>query len=114
MTQYFNLILTKHAENMIRERGLTKELAWETFNHPDESKKDRVGKPLLVKHFKGFSVTIILVQNVKGAWIIKTIWQDPALHGTLDDHKHYRWKRYKKAGFWGKIYLTIKQQLGLE
>lgn len=112
--QYFNLKLTNHAENMIRERGLTKDLAWETFNHPDESKKDREGKPLLIKHFQGFSVSIVLIQDRKGKWMIKTIWRDPALPGTIDERKHYRWERYRKAGTWGKLWIMIKQQLGLE
>ena len=112
--QYFNLILTKHALEMIEERGLTKKLAWETFNHPDESKKDKEGKPLLKKYFEGFSVTIVLIKSKEDKWMIKTIWRDPKLPGTMDDRKQYRWERYRKAGFWGKIFLTVKQQLGLE
>lgn len=111
--RYFNLILTKHAEKMIKERGLTREIAWETFNHPDESKKDREGKPLLMKQFNGFKVTLVLLQNMKNEWIIKTIWRNPPLPGTTDEKKRHRWKEFKKTGFWGKILLTAKQQLGL-
>lgn len=98
----------------IEERKLTKELAWETFNYPDESKKTRKGKTEFIKYFKGFKTGLIATQNMKNEWIVVSFWRDPALPGTLDERKHYRWERYKKAGFWRKIWIMIKQQLGLE
>lgn len=112
--QYFNLVLTKHAEEMIRERGLTKDIAWETFNHPDESKKARNGGTQFIKYFDGFKTGLIAKQNIKNEWIVVSFWRDPALPGTIDERKQYRWKKYRKAGTWGKIWIMIKQQLGLE
>lgn len=110
--RYFDLIFTKHALQRIEERGLTKELAWETFKRPDESKKTREGKSHFIKHFKGFKTGLIANQNIKNEWIVVSFWRDPPNEGTMDEKKHYRWQKYKKAGFWGKIWISVKQQLG--
>ena len=112
--RYFNLIFTKHALEMIVERGLTKELAWETFNHPNESKKTRNGKTQFIKYFDGFKTGLIAKQNDKNEWIVISFWRDPPLPGTSDERNRYRWQKYQKAGFWGKIWIMIKQQLGMK
>lgn len=109
--RYSNLIFTKHALERIAERGLNKELAWETFNHPDESKKAKNGGSQFVKYFEGFRAGLIAKQNDKNEWIVVSFWRNPPLPGTLDEHKRYRWQKYRKAGFWGKIWLSVKQQL---
>lgn len=97
----------------IEERGLTKELAWETFNHPDESKKSREGKTQFIKYFDGFKTGLIAKQNIKNEWVVISFFRDPPLPGTLDERKHYRWEKYRNASFWGKIWIMVKQQLGI-
>ena len=111
--RYFNLIFTNHALQRIEERGLTKKLAWETFNHPDESKKAKNGGMQFVKYFEGFKAGLIAKQDMKDEWVVISFWRDPALPGTLDERKRYRWQKYRKSGFWGKIWIMVKQQLGL-
>ncbi len=110
--RYFNLIFTKHALKRISERGLTRELVWETFNQPDESKKTREGKSQFIKYFEGFKTGLIAKQNEKNEWIVISFFRDPPLSGSLDERKKYRWQKYQKAGFWGKTWIIVKQQLG--
>ncbi len=111
--KYFNLILTNHTLQRVEERGLTRELAWETFNHADESRKTREGKTQFIKYFNGFKTGLIVNQNMKNEWIVISFWRDPAVPGTLDERKHHRWQEYRNAGFWGKVWIVFKQQLGL-
>lgn len=111
--RYFNLIFTKHAIARIYERGLTKELARETFNHPDETKNAKKEGMEFLKYFNGFRTKLIAKQNEKNEWIVVSFWRDPPLPGTNDAKKSKRWKEYRNAGFWGKIWLQIKQQLGI-
>ena len=98
--RYFNLIFTNHALQRIEERDLTKILAWETFNHPDESKKTKKGAIQFIKYFDGFKTGLIAKQNDKNEWIVISFFRDPPLPG-------------KKTNFWGKICIIVKQQLGL-
>mgnify|MGYP001591433411 CR=1 FL=1 len=99
--KYFNLIFTNHALQRIGERGLTKALAWETFNHPDESKKTKNGATQFIKHFDGFKTGLIAKQNDKNEWVVISFFRNPPLPGT-------------KSNFWGKIWIIAKQQLGVE
>lgn len=99
---------------MIGERGLKKELAWKTFNHPDESKKGKRGGTQFIKYFEGFKTGLIVKQNMKNEWVVISLFRDPPLPGTLDERKRYRWEKYRKADFWGKIWIMVKQQFGLE
>lgn len=110
--RYFNLVFTDHAIARINERGLTRELAWETFNHSDESKKPRNGGVEFIKYFEGFRTGLIAKQNDRNEWIVLSFWRDPPLPRTLDERKRYRWQAYRRAGFWGRIWITIKNQLG--
>ena len=52
-------------------------------------------------------------KNDQNEWIIISCWQDPPLPGTRDYHKKQQWLKYKKAGFFGKLFITLKRQLGL-
>lgn len=110
--RYFNLVFTKHALTRISERGLTKEFAWETFNHPDETKKVKNGRMEFSKYFNGFRAGLIAKLNDKNELIVLSFWRDPPLPETADAKKRKRWEEYKNVGFWGKIWITIKQQLG--
>ncbi len=111
--RYLNLIFTNHAIQRIEERGLTRDLAWETFNHPNDTSNSKTGSTEFVKYFNGFKTTLVARQNEKHEWVVLSLWRDPPLPGTHDAKKKTQWENYKKSGFWGKIWITFKQQLGL-
>lgn len=111
--QYFDLIFTNHALDQMTRRGVKKEDSYETFKHPDRSFQGKNGGTEFHKWFEGYEVTVIGKQNEKGEWIAVSTWRNPPLEGTKDAVRASQWQQYKKAGLWGKIWLNIKQQIGL-
>jgi hypothetical protein len=65
------------------------------------------------KRFGPSLVTVIATQSEKKEWLVLSNWIDPPLPGSIDIKKQEYWKQYKKAGFLGKFWLTLKKQLGL-
>ena len=112
--KFAGAIWTNHARERLGQRGLSQSLAASAFTHPDRridgkeagtyEFQKRVGKSL---------ITIIAKQNEKYEWIILSCWIDPPLPGSIDIIKKQRWQQYQKAGFWGKLWLTLLRQLGL-
>lgn len=110
--QYIDLIFTNHALEQITNRGVRKEDAYEAFKHPDRAFDGKNGGTEFHKWFEGYEITVIGKKNEKGEWIAVSTWRNPPMEGTRDASKQSDWKQYKKAGPLGKIFITIKQQLG--
>lgn len=111
---YFGLIFTLHAQEQLKNRGIKISEAWETFKHPDRTQKGKYGGIELEREYDDYKITVVAIQNKKNEWIIKSVWRNPPLPGTADAKQKEFWKKYNKAGFWGKIWIQIKQQLGME
>lgn len=109
---YGGLIWTNHALDRLGQRGLTQDLAWQTFNHPEKTSPGKNGSWQYEKKVQNSTVTIIAKQNEKNEWLILSCWINPPLYGTTDYRMKKRYKQYQKASFWGKFWLTIKSQLG--
>lgn len=110
--QYIDLIFTNHALEQATNRGIQKEDAYSTFKNPDKSFHGKEGGTEFHKRFDGFEVTLIGKKNDKNEWLAISVWRNPPLEGTKDAVKRSQWKEYKKAGPFGKIWISIKQQLG--
>lgn len=111
---YGGAIWTNHALERLDQRGLTQQLAWQTFHDPDVAEKGKnPGTTEFRKRFGKSTVTVIGKRNEKNEWIILSNWIDPPLPGTVDFKKREDWLKYKKASFWGKVLFTLKKQLGL-
>jgi hypothetical protein len=109
---YGSAIWTNHAMERLNQRGLSQNLAWQAFNKPDKSFAGKEhGTTESQKRFGESLVTIISKRNDKGEWLILSCWIDPPLPGTMDYYKKEDYKKYNKAGFWGKVFLTLKKQL---
>ncbi|MDQ3098985.1 MAG: hypothetical protein M3Q44_04525 [bacterium] len=115
MNQYYgNAIWTNHALDRLGQRGLSQQMAWQAFQYPDKRLDGK--NPGTMEYQKKFGislVTVIAKQNEKGEWLILSCWIDPPLPGSIDIKKNEFWKKYKKAGFWGRFWLTLKKQIGL-
>ena len=111
--QYLDLIFTLHAQDQLKNRGVKMEQAWETFKHPTQTTKGRYGGVEYQREFDGYKITVIAIQNNKNEWIAKSVWRNPPLSGTADAREKSAWGKYKKAGFWGKTWIIVKQQMGL-
>lgn len=109
--RYQNLIFTNHALGRLSERGFTKEMAYQTFSNSDKKTVGKNGGTEFVKKFGAQTITVVSKQNEKYEWIVLSCWIDPPLPGTRDERLKEDYKKYQKAGFWGKIFLTIKRQI---
>ena len=86
----------------------------ETFKHPNTSRKGKKRDTLENnKRYDSFTITLILKQNEKNEWIALSAWRNPPLTGTRDAKQREAWKKAQKAGFWGKMWYALKQQLGI-
>lgn len=110
--EYRGLIFTNHVLERMRERGITKENIWETMTTPD--KQDSIkNEDRRSKTFQDYEVTVVFKHSDKRETIIISAWSDPPIPGTRDAKEKEWYTNYKKAGFWGKIWLTALKQAGL-
>ena len=110
---YGGVIWTNHALERLGQRGLSQSMAWQAFQHPEESLKGKQpGTSEFRKRFDTSLVTIIATQNERREWIILSCWIDPPLPGSIDTFKKEQYRRFQQASFWGKFWLTLKRQLG--
>lgn len=112
-THYGGVIWTNHAQERLINRRVPQSMAIQAFQSPDTTFAGKnPGTTQFEKKFGNSTVTLIAKQNERREWIILSGWIDPPLPGTEDARKKEAWKKYKKAGFWGKVWYVVKQQLG--
>ncbi len=108
---YGGVIWTNHALERLGQRGLTQEIAWQAFQHPDEERVGKTSDSMEYHRRIGKSeVTVVAKQNEKREWLILSCWAYPPLTAwaqTKEDDYH----KFKRAGFWGKMWYTLKKQL---
>ncbi len=111
--KYGGIIWTNHALERLGQRGLSQELAWQAYRYPDtmRSGKER-GTTEFQKKIGNSTITLIAKKNENNEWIVLSNWIDPPLPGTIDYFKKRQYKEYQKAGFWKKLWLIFRSQLG--
>ena len=114
--RFGGIIWTNHALQRLNERKLDQALALQAFQHPDSSFAGKQqGTTEFHKRFERSVVTIIATQNEKKEWIVLSCWVDPPMYGTTDYEKkqkyHSYMKKYRSAGFWGRVWMDIKSIL---
>lgn len=110
---YGSAIWTNHALDRLYERRLPQDLAYKAFMNPDKWEKGKTpGTTEFTKTINGHLITIIGKQNERKEWIIVSCWADPPFAGSIDIKKKEDYRKFKKAGFWGKFWLTLKRQIG--
>ncbi len=111
---YGNIIWTNHAIERLHARKLAQETAFLAFQSPDQRQNGkRPGSFELQKKHGDLTITIIVSQNDKKEWVVISAWVDPPHPGTDDHRKQIYYEKMQKAGFWGRIWLTLRHQLGL-
>ena len=110
--EYQGLIFTNHVLERMKQRGITYQQVWETYKFPDEQSELDKGATEHRKKFGSYSVAVIFKHNDKNEVILISCWMDPPLPGSKDAKEKEWWRDYKKAGFWGKLWLTFIKQLG--
>ena len=109
---YKGVIWTNHAIERLKQRRLDQATAWKAFQYPDVSLKGKQSGTIeYQKRFGKSLVTIIATKNEKKKWIILSCWVDPPLAGSIDIQKKKDYIKYKKAGFWGRLWIDIRKQV---
>ena len=110
---YGGYIWTKHVLERLGQRGLTQERVWETVAHPDKTNKGKKeGTTEFIKKIQSSRVTVIAVKSDKNEWILLSVWIDPPIYGTEDYRKKQNYHTYHRAGFWRKLWMIVREQLG--
>lgn len=110
---YGQLIWTNHALERLQQRKFSQELAWSAFRYPDQVVAGKAsGSYEYQKTYQNSLITLIAKQNEKSQWIVLSCWIDPPLQGTKDATNHALWKKYQKASWWGKWWITLRRSLG--
>ncbi len=113
-SRYKNTIWTNHVLERLDDRNIPQELAWKTLRFPDlEQKGKKSSTKEFVKKFGATTVTVIATQNDKKEWIIMSCWAHPPFPGSIDIAKKKAYLQYKQSSLQGKIWIRIKQMLGL-
>lgn len=109
---YKGIIWTNHALERLKQRKLDQHTAWKAFKSPDTSVKGKQTGTMEYQKKVGTSfVTIIARKNDKREWVILSCWVDPPLEGSIDIKKKKDYINYKKAGFWGRLWIDMRKQL---
>ncbi|MFW5703958.1 MAG: hypothetical protein ACOCXQ_03905 [Patescibacteria group bacterium] len=112
--KYGGIIWTNHAIERLHQRKLPQHIAYLAFQSPDtQIQGKQPGAVELQKKYKNSYITLITKKNEQDEWLVLSAWIDPPLPGTDDYRKREHWRGMQKAGFWGKIWLTFKKQIGL-
>ena len=110
--QYVGAIWTNHAMERLGQRGLSQELAGQTFVNPDKKVPGKLtGSYEFQKRFGPSLVTVIAKPNEQNEWIILSNWIDPPLPGTADEKKKIAYHKYQKASGWGKMWMLLLKQV---
>lgn len=111
--EFQGLILTNHALKRVYERGITKKDIWETYSFPDAQEEKKNNTTERRKKLQSREISIIFKRNLKNEVIILSCWMEPPLPGSKDAKEKIWWQKYKKAGFFEKLWLTFLKQIGL-
>lgn len=104
-------IWTNHALERLGQRGLTQELAASAFLHPDDTIQAKNGGKEFQKRVGTSLITIIAKKTERNEWLIVSCWIDPPLPGSVDIKNREHQRKLQYASFWGKIWLTVRDQL---
>ena len=108
---YGGVIWTNHALDRLGKRGFTQQLAFQALQYPDEQ---QIGKsPGTYKYIKRVgesNITIVAKQNEHKEWIVLSCWIKPSLTAWAKG-KDQEYQNYIHAGFWGKLWYTVKGQI---
>ncbi|MEP7166719.1 MAG: hypothetical protein ABI758_01920 [Candidatus Woesebacteria bacterium] len=109
-----SLIFTNHVKDRIHDRRMNTSQIEHAFHSPDKKYSGKeAGTTVFEKQFGSQRVTVITKQNDRHEWIVISAWIDPPHAGTQDAKKRAYWQEYRRAGFWGKWWVMLKQSLGL-
>jgi hypothetical protein len=112
--RYGGVIWTNHALERLRQRNMPQSMALDAFHHPDSTSPGKKSHTTeFQKRMNNYFVTVIATKNDTKEWVILSCWVDPPMPGSIDIQKKKAYLEYRNGSIWKKIWITIRQQLGL-
>jgi hypothetical protein len=75
---YKGIILTNHALERMRERGVSEQMVYLTINKPDRSRyADNKRKFIYNKTFGSEMVEVVASKNERREWVVVSVWSRP-------------------------------------
>lgn len=109
------IIFTSHAKLRLKQRRLTEQLIRQTILYPNSYCSGKEPNSIeYTKHFGERTITVITKPTKEGDLLVVSAWIDPPYPGTLDHKKQQTYKEFKKASFWGKIWISLLKTFGLK
>lgn len=108
------IVFTKHALQRLDQRAFPQRYVEDAIFKPDTvTAGQQKGTLEYQRKFEGKKVTAIVGKGGKGEDVVLSCWIDPPIYGTSDYKKKERYRKYQKAGFWGKVMMDILSSFGL-
>lgn len=120
-----DIVFTDHAIQRMKERGIKGEWA---FNAVKFFETTRPGKEKhtteFIRNIEDRVLTVIAKRNDIKEWVILSAWIDPPFEWTKDHKKRQSYlkkisrirqldQKMATSGFWGKLLITVRKQLGI-
>lgn len=75
---YGGVVWTNHALDRLKQRGITQEDAWATFQRPEQSRYAKTqGAWIYYRTYGSEKLEVVAKQNERKEWVILTVWSRP-------------------------------------
>lgn len=109
-----HIVFTNHALTRLSERRITEKMVKDAIYYPSVFGPGKEENSIEYKKQLGErELTVIVKPGSKGEMVVVSAWVEPPYAGTKDAKKAYFYRAKKKASFWGKIWLSLRQIIGL-
>lgn len=109
---YGGYIWTNHALDRLYERRCPQDYALQAVLYPDEAfPGKRPGTSEYRKKIGAHTITLIVTTTENNEPLVISAWADPPFPGSADFSKKNRYQQYRKAGFWGKMWMHVLKQV---
>ncbi|MCR4329268.1 MAG: DUF4258 domain-containing protein [Candidatus Roizmanbacteria bacterium] len=105
------IIMTNHARARLNDRKVSEYEVRQTILYPDSTGTSQNNAVEFRKKIGAVYFTVIALHKNDG-WVILSIWRNPPAVGTADARHSTLYQAYQKSGFWGKIWIIVREQFG--
>jgi hypothetical protein len=114
LTTMPKIIFTHHALLRLKERKLNQKLVEQSILHPTSHTPGKEANSIeYVYKWEHRTITTVVKPTREGDLLVVSTWLDPPFMGTKDYKKQEYYRSYKKASFWGKVWLEFKKIIGI-
>lgn len=112
--EYGNAIWTNHAIDRLSQRRLPQDMARQALDNPDRViPGKKYGTKEHQKRIGKYRITLITSHTERHEVLVLSCWVDPPFSGSIDIEKQAAYRTYKKASFWGRLWINLKSIVGL-